>query len=563
MQQKYLITLAFFITVTIITAIFIAVFLNLNLNNASNDDGNNTLVENPPIAPFMDEILPNPDYDGIIDLNWSDVNGATTYYLYRYTSLIVSTNGLTPIYVGVQSNHTDSGLPCGIFHYVAVAGNSSGNSSISNCENVTIEPPHNSWTWISGSNSVNQLGVYGEKGVTDGNNIPGGRDRSTSSVAPDGSFWLFGGDIDSIHYLNDLWKFDGENWMWVSGSSSYYQTGVYNQKGVANASNCPGARADSISWITPDGSFWLFGGVGNCVNASGLLNDLWKFDGANWTWMSGSDYINQKGYYGEKGVADAINVPGARSSSISWIDQNGSLWLFGGYGYNNDTSGRLGDLWRYNITDGQWTWISGSYSLNTLGIYGQKGIADSSNVPGARERSISWVDGNSSLWLFGGNGFNNLSYGRLNDLWRYNITDGQWTWVSGSYSTYSVGEYGQKGVANENNMPGSRNESISWIDQEGYLWLFGGNGFNNVTQGVLNDLWKFDGANWTWVSGNYSVDQLGEYNQKGVANINNIPGSRQQSISWVAQDGTFWLFGGLGYTNSTSGYLNDLWSYKI
>ena len=58
-----------------------------------------------------------------------------------------------------------------------------------------------------------------------------------------------------------------------------------------------------------------------------------------------------------------------------------------------------------------WTWISGSNSINQNGIYGTQGIASSSNIPGGRYNSISWIDSNNNLWLFGGNGYstnNNL-----------------------------------------------------------------------------------------------------------------------------------------------------------
>ena len=36
-----------------------------------------------------------------------------------------------------------------------------------------------------------------------------------------------------------------------------------------------------------------------------------------------------------------------------------------------------------------WTWISGSNTTNQNGIYGTKGIASSSNIPGAHYDSIS------------------------------------------------------------------------------------------------------------------------------------------------------------------------------
>jgi hypothetical protein len=63
------------------------------------------------------------------------------------------------------------------------------------------------------------------------------------------------------------------------------------------------------------------------------MNDLWKFDGLYWTWMSGSDQINQKGIYGDLRVPSQSNVPGGRSGSISWVDNEGSFWIFGGHGY--------------------------------------------------------------------------------------------------------------------------------------------------------------------------------------------------------------------------------------
>jgi hypothetical protein len=78
------------------------------------------------------------------------------------------------------------------------------------------------------------------------------------------------------------------------------------------------------------------------------LSDLWNFDGTNWTWVSGSNAINQKGVYGTNGVAASGNVPGARDGSVSWIDGNGNLWLFGGEGYAaSGGAGLLNDLWKF------------------------------------------------------------------------------------------------------------------------------------------------------------------------------------------------------------------------
>ena len=106
--------------------------------------------------------------------------------------------------------------------------------------------------------------------------------------------------------------------------------------------------------------------------------------------------------------------------STSWIDSNSDLWLFGGYGFDSEGSGHLNDLWKYNIESGYWTWVLGDTLGNQAGIYGIKGIASQSNIPGARRLSTLNVDSNGEVWLFGGRGYdseNNTGY--LNDLWKF------------------------------------------------------------------------------------------------------------------------------------------------
>ncbi len=46
--------------------------------------------------------------------------------------------------------------------------------------------------------------------------------------------------------------------------------------------------------------------------------------------MSGSNTANQAGEYGTIGIPSNTTVPGARVFSISWVDSNDNLWLFGG-----------------------------------------------------------------------------------------------------------------------------------------------------------------------------------------------------------------------------------------
>ncbi|MHA1821216.1 MAG: exo-alpha-sialidase, partial [Promethearchaeota archaeon] len=72
--------------------------------------GSAGLAPNPPV---LNPITPNPDHDGDIILTWSQVIGATSYYIYRSTSQISSTAGLTPIANVNSTFYTDTELPNG------------------------------------------------------------------------------------------------------------------------------------------------------------------------------------------------------------------------------------------------------------------------------------------------------------------------------------------------------------------------------------------------------------------------------------------------------------------
>ena len=61
---------------------------------------------------------------------------------------------------------------------------------------------------------------------------------------------------------------------------------------------------------------------------------------STWTWISGSNALNQRGVYGEKGNASIENVPGARYGAVGWFDSSKQeVWLFSGYGYSASSFG--------------------------------------------------------------------------------------------------------------------------------------------------------------------------------------------------------------------------------
>ncbi|RYE54163.1 MAG: hypothetical protein EOP48_12880, partial [Sphingobacteriales bacterium] len=143
------------------------------------------------------------------------------------------------------------------------------------------------------------------------------------------------------------------DWIWVEGESLPGKPGVYGTKGVAAAGNKPGARNSAGKWTDASGNFWLFGGHGtDASGVNGYLNDLWKFTPATglWTWVGGEKTVTQtSGIFGTKGSPSAANWPGSRDSrSLSWTDNSGKFWLFGGYRMINASAQVLNDLWVYD-----------------------------------------------------------------------------------------------------------------------------------------------------------------------------------------------------------------------
>jgi hypothetical protein len=341
-----------------------------------------------------------------------------------------------------------------------------------------------------------------------------------------GNLWLFGGQDHNLAFLNDLWEYNITANTWTQhGTGGPNHPGIYGTQGTASASNLPGGRWGASARRDPvTGLIWLFGGFGcdsttssnisdACSNL--LLNDLWTFDGTNWTWVSGSNTGDAAGAYGTQGTAAAGNQPPARQASAGWLDNSGNFWMFGGF-----TSGTNGfnDLWKYDQVAKQWTWVNGSKgATSTPGNYGLQGIAASTNVPGARWLSAAWSDTHGNLFLFGGEGFDSTGFGSLGDLWEYAIdttTDpgnpstialNQWTWIKGPNANSQSGNYG---VApnpvvwpHVTNAPGTRWAPSYWtvsptLTVGQAFWMYGGEGFDaNGSTGklysLLNDLWRY------------------------------------------------------------------------
>lgn len=468
------------------------------------------------------------------------------------------------------------------------------------CSPAAANAQAGEWTWMGGTSvvapqtAVGAAASYGTLGTPAAGNVPGGREHAVTWTDSSGALWLFGGaGVDSVGAqgsLNDLWKFDpaSNEWAWISGSNKAGQPGAPGTLGTPSAGNFPGARTGALGWVDKSGNLWLFGGDGlDSGDYEGWLNDLWEFNPSTkeWVWMGGGSALptgnsgsqTAPGVYGTMGVYATGNVPPGRTSGVSWIDGSGDFWLFGGDAHDQ-TCGvvYLNDLWEYSATLREWRWMGGSVGTPCNppgGTYGTLGTPSAGNIPGGRYSAVSWVDTSGNFWLSGGFGPGSSSstsgyVGDLNDLWEFNPSTNEWTWMSGSSSVEAspAGIYGSKGLPGVSNVPSPRYVATGSPDNFGDIWLFGGNPLNG--EGDANDLWVFDPAisEWAWMSGSAVGDQPGVYGSLGQASSANTPGSREGAASWTDGNGNLWLYGGLGadadYTSAQRYLLlNDLWEY--
>ncbi len=492
----------------------------------------------------------------------------------------------------------------------AKAGSFRGSNSFVNKRNHT----RLGWTGIRLSSSIQADDGRAEHGVCSGR-ILRARGGSVGLGTGIGTPALRGANFRCLMVLALSVGFgaiasaaQGSDWIWAGGSNAVPtsctypigcgQAGIYGTEGSAGIVNVPGGRYAADAWPDSSGNLWMFSGVGNDSNGvPGGLNDLWKFDVATgeWTWVGGNNalpgkWTNEPPSFGTLGTAAASNTPGFREYANNWTDGSGSLWLFGGSGYN---TGEGNDLWKFQPSSSEWTWVGGvnpaSPGLsNGSGSYGDLGQPSLFGWPGTRSESMSCTDSKGRFWLFGGSGIDSVGNGGLlNDLWVYDTSIGEWAWMAGSttvlppgYSGDSGGGpnpvYGTQGVPAAGNTPGGRQAGACWFDAGGNLWLFGGYGQHpSGATSDWNDLWEFNVTTleWAWMSG---VDALldctppasicgnpGVYGTLGTPAPENLPGARTHPATWTDLSGNLWLFGGLGYDQDDDyGELNDLWEFS-
>jgi hypothetical protein len=158
------------------------------------------------------------------------------------------------------------------------------------------------------------------------------------------------------------------------------------------------------------GDIWMFGGE-DLTSYAGIhratLNDLWKFDGTNWTLMGGSvEFASGGSNFNGGSIAKnefaVYHAPSNRHGSHCSVDSKGNVWIFGGEGLASNgvggyVKGKLSDLWKFDISIKQFAWFAGPLALNGSAI-----TSGASATPSATASGTMYRDELGKIVFFGG-----------------------------------------------------------------------------------------------------------------------------------------------------------------
>ncbi|MCP9747818.1 kelch repeat-containing protein [Lacihabitans sp. CS3-21] len=190
----------------------------------------------------------------------------------------------------------------------------------------------------------------------------------------------------------------------------------------------------------------------------------------------------------------------------------------------------------------------------------------SGNHPSPRQGAMLWNDKKGSIYMFGGEGVEETGeVGVFNELWSFNLTTQSWELKKGNRKVNQKVERYAKSIESFNTQPEGRKGASTWVDKNGDLWMFGGRGFDNVSN--YDQMWHFSAKKNTWIlmGGSDKTNQKNNVSIKKENSAGSLPGARYGSAFWTDKDGNFWMFGGSVYSNDKAkdSYLADLWQFDF
>ena len=243
--------------------------------------------------------------------------------------------------------------------------------------------------------------------------------------------------------------------------------------------------------------------------------------------------------------------------------------------------GYLNDLWEFNPSTNEWTWMGGSSTMacdeRLMASRCVRHVGNACCWKHPRRPSDTLRAGPTAAAISG-------SLGALATMPTATVycstTFGSSIppranghgWAEAARSAARVpGVYGTLGTPAAGNIPGDRYSAASWTDSSGNLWLFGGYGYDaNGNTGYLNDLWEFNPTanEWAWMGGSSTVGSNGG-SLRSLRHVGNAccrkhprrPLFRCELDRQQRQSLALWGLGGYDAHGIWSG-LNDLWKYQ-
>lgn len=269
-----------------------------------------------------------------------------------------------------------------------------------------------------------------------------------------------------------------------------------------------------------------------------IKQQIKKKNVSGWTWLLGSSVGNQHTRLSTSQSSDLF-YPGSRADFATWPDDKGQLWGLGGYGYDDNPTNEpkvLSDLWKFNLKLAQWHLIDGAND--------HKG---KSHKYRPKPRSGATLCGvtDTMLVLFGGKDKNGQA---LYDTWIFDIAHHTWLPV------YVKDAHKKKNRVH----PPPRYDCAHWCTKD-HMILFGGRDGQGRD---LDDMWIFSHLELKWKK------------QKQYVQMNHLlskehslpfPAARSSATTWMINNQTFYMFGGITSTNTTVNgeWLDDLWQFTF
>ena len=216
--------------------------------------------------------------------------------------------------------------------------------------------------------------------------------------------------------LNDLWRFNlaTNQWAFWGGSRAAFPLGNFGVlRDPTGGTAYPPNRYQAVGFFVSGARhFYIIGGTSHLSvgdpSKQFTMSDVWRYrvDQRDWTWLAGSSIGNQVGRFESKGIESITATPGSRSDAAGvYHEETKCFYMWAGWGFaSGTTAGYLRDLWRWNVTSGNWAWIDGMNDVDQMGSY-TSSTATLNNMPGARRSATVALDlASRRLFLGAGDG---------------------------------------------------------------------------------------------------------------------------------------------------------------